>query len=322
MRLNAEKYEITSGEGLSAVFTNAGASLMSLKLADSPSLVLGLNGPADYLINPLFCGCLVGRYANRIAGGRFEIDGVEFRLGKNEGDTTLHGGPGGLGRCLWRVLEHTATSVTFTIESPDGDEGFPGNLSVHATYSLHLGGELRLLCTATTDAPTFVSLTNHAYFNLSGDAHSPITDHELILEADAYTPVDGDLIPVGRMAKLENSPLALRERRPLSAVLSAIPDGIDHNYAIVGDAGQVRAAAWLFHAATGRGLTIASNQAGLQVYTGGALGGPGSPFPKYAGLCLEPQEFPDGPNQAAFPAKPLRPGEIYRHETIYRFTQS
>lgn len=275
------------------------------------TVVLGHPDLAGYQHNPDYVGTTAGRYANRIGGGRFTLDGRSYQLGLNEkGRTHLHGGFRGFSHRPWRLVEADATSATFERISPDGEEGYPGTLTARCTYALVPPATLRVTMTATTDAPTIVSLAHHSYFTLSPGRS--VLDHHLAIHAGHYTPVDDDLIPTGDIAPVAGTPFDFRQARKMA-------DGprLDHNFVLDGatDADGLRPAATV----TANGLQLACHTTapGLQVYDGRVLG---APFHEHAGFCLEPQFFPDAPNHPAFPSPVLRPGEVYRQVTEYRFS--
>ncbi|MER6343879.1 aldose epimerase family protein [Streptomyces sp. NPDC001595] len=274
------------------------------------NVVLGFDGLDGYLENPgPYLGALIGRYANRIAGARFELDGLTYALAPNNGPNSLHGGERGFDQRVWQAgpVEH---GLRLTRVSPHGEEGFPGRLTVAVTYSLDADGALRIRYEAVTDAPTVVNLTNHSYFNLSGGAGSgPAGGHELRIAAGRYTPVDEDLIPTG-VAEVAGTRFDFRKPRVTGS-------GYDHNFVL--DKGVTSAAeevAELYDPASGRVLTVATTEPGLQLYTADHLDGPLSPG---AGIALETQHFPDSPNRPEFPSTVLRPGRTFRSETVYGF---
>ncbi|MFH8799783.1 aldose epimerase family protein [Streptomyces sp. NPDC017936] len=289
-----------------------GGIVQSVEVPDrrgrTADVVLGFARLEDYLTRPEpFLGALVGRYANRIAHARFALDGVTYPLAPNNAPNSLHGGERGFDKRVWEVepVEH---GLRLSRVSPDGEEGFPGRLEVSATYTLEASGALRIAYEAVTDAPTVVNLTNHSYFNLAGSGNAG--GHELRLAASRYTPVDADLIPTG-VAEVAGSRFDFRTAR-------GIGSGYDHNFVL--DKGVTDTpveVAELYDPASGRVLTVATTEPGVQLYTGDHLG---EPFAPGDGVALETQHFPDSPNRPEFPATVLRPGEVYRSETVYGFS--
>ncbi|CAL9434509.1 aldose epimerase family protein [Streptomyces sp. enrichment culture] len=272
-------------------------------------VVLGFAGLEDYVAHPgPYLGALVGRYANRIAGGRFTLDGVTYALGRNDGPNSLHGGERGFDKRVWDMTPAGPHGVRLHRVSPHGEEGFPGRLEVSATYELEESGALRISYEAVTDAPTVVNLTNHSYVNLAGSG--PAEGHELRIAASRFTPVDADLIPTG-IASVEGTRFDFRVPRGTGS-------GYDHNFVLdKGVTAEPVEAAELHHPASGRVLTVSTTEPGLQLYTADHLDGPFAPG---AGIALETQHFPDSPNRPEFPGTVLRPGEVFRSRTVYAFS--
>lgn len=292
------------------------------------NVTLNHDTPAGYLGSTTYLGATVGRYANRIAGGRFTLDGRPVEVGINDRGQHLHGGPDGFDRRLWTVAEHGASDAVLTLVSPDGDQGFPGTL--HATARFRTGPDsVRIELTATTDRPTVVNLTNHAYFNLDGDAAGTVDEHLLHLAADRYTPVDGAGIPLGGSADVAGTPFDFRSPAPIGPAIRADHEqvrgarGIDHN--VVLSAAPGRPAATLTSTRTATRLELYTDQPGLQVYTGNFLDGSvrtanGRLLRQGDGVALEPQLFPDTPNRPEFGSARLDPGEVYRAALEWRFS--
>ncbi|MFF9105310.1 aldose epimerase family protein [Streptomyces rubrogriseus] len=272
-------------------------------------VVLGFADLDGYVAHPEpYFGALVGRYANRIAGGRFPLDGRTYALAPNEGPNTLHGGARGFDKRVWDVAA-VEEGVRLSRVSPHGEEGFPGRLEMSVTYTLDGSGALRIVYEAVTDAPTVLNPTNHSYFNLSGSGHAG--GHELRLAASRITPVDAGLIPTGGLDDVTDTRFDFRRARKVGS-------GYDHNYVL--DKGVTDAAeevAELYDPASGRVLTVATTEPGLQLYTADHLG---EPFAPGDGIALETQHFPDSPNRPGFPSTVLRPGEVFRSETVYGFS--
>jgi aldose 1-epimerase len=272
----------------------------------------------------------VGRYANRIGGARFTLDGTEYGLPRNDGENSLHSGPLGFDQQYWTVERHDAASVTFGLLSPDGFNGFPGNLHTQLRYTLEKDG-LAIAFSATSDRATVVNLTHHAYFNLAGEASErSILDHWLQLPASRMTPVDATLIPAGDYRDVSGTPFDFRKAHAIGRDIGVedeqlrLGHGYDHNFVIDGDSGTPRRVATLFDPASGRVMDVESTEPGVQFYTGnhlanGAPGTSGQVYTARAGLCLEPQHFPDSPNKPHFPSTRLDPGEVYRHDMAFRF---
>lgn len=334
------RWTITDGAGLTARILTLGATLQSLDVPDaagsSANVVLGFPELDDYLERSPYFGATVGRYANRIAGGRMTLDGVRHRLPLNDTPrpNTLHGGPGGFSARLWRATPFSgpeSAGVDLRLVSPDGDEGFPGRLTASVRYTL-TRGRLRIDYRAETDAPTVVCLTNHAYLNLAGEGAGTVLDHELTLAAGTFLPVDADLIPTSDgPVPVAGTPFDFTRGRPLGEGLATAhaqlrtADGYDHCWAV--DPAQLRRAnpvARLTHPASGRTVEVFTTEPGIQVYTGngldGTLTGPsGRPYVRHGGVALETQHFPDSPNRPDFPPVTLRPGQHYRSSTVLRF---
>ncbi|MFF5566519.1 aldose epimerase family protein [Streptomyces sp. NPDC012623] len=275
------------------------------------NVVLGFADAEDYVTGRgPYLGALIGRYANRVAGGAFTLDGVEHRLSANEGPNTLHGGERGYDRRVWDAERAGDHGVRLSLVSPDGEQGFPGRLEVSATYTLTASGALRIDYRAVTDAPTHFNPTNHTYWNLAGESSGAATDgHELRIAAGRITPVDDATLPTGELAPVGGTRFDFRERRPLGP-------GYDHNYVLDAPGGD-EPVAELYDPVSGRVLTVATSEPGLQLYTGDHFDG--KPYVRGAGIALETQHFPDSPNQPGFPSTVLRPGEEFRSTTTYGF---
>lgn len=319
-------------DGIQLTVLDLGATVSSVRMPSPGNafadVVLGLGTARDYASpgNP-YLGATVGRYANRIRGAQFTLDGVRHELAANEGTTCLHGGPDGFSARLWSVVHSDDASVELELESPGGDQGFPGALTARVRYAVG-HDTVTIEHRAVTDAPTVVSLTNHAYFDLSGQG--TVEDHWLTVAADAYLPVDGSSIPVGRDEPVDGGPFDFRRPAEIGArVRSPHPQvrqaaGIDHAYVLRG--AGLRLAARLEHPPTGRSLEVSTTQPSVQVYTGNQLDGTvtdrdGRSLGPRAGIALECQAYPDAPNQPGFPSTVLRPGEEYSATTVWRFTQ-
>jgi aldose 1-epimerase len=308
-----------------------GARIVSVRTPDRDGrwdeVVLGLADTDAYREAPGYLGASVGRYANRIAGARFTLDGTEHRIPPNEGDNALHGGPNGFDSHDWTTDGPEGSAVTLRHTSPDGDNGFPGTLAVAATYRVE-GPELTIEYTATTDAPTVLSLTNHAYWNLAGGGTAE--DHEVQLHAGHVLPVDGDSLPTGAPVPVDGTPLDFRSPARIGArirdghpLLRAVR-GYDHAYVLDGTAGELRAAARVVEPRSGRTLELRTDQPSVQFYTGNMLDGTlvlrdGGTARQGDAFCLEAQNFPDAPNHPDYPSAVLRPGEEFRCRMVFTF---
>ncbi len=317
---------------LRACVTDYAGALVSLEAPDRDGVpghvVLGFDDVAGYVENRGSFGALLGRNANRIAGGHFVIDGVPYQLSQNEGKNTLHGGGVGFGKRFWSVEDASSQHVTLALTSADGDQGFPGEVTVEAIWRLDESG-LSLVFNAETTKPTVLSLSAHPYFNLDGPDALHCLDHEVEIVADAYLPTDQEQIPTGEIRLVAGTPFDFRNRQPIGARIRE-PDeqlrfgrGYDHFYVLPEPSdGSTRLAARVHSAASGRVLEILTTQPGTQFYTGnnldGSAPGRGGLYRQSAGFAFEPQGFPNAPNQPGFPTTILRPGETYRHEIVYR----
>ena len=291
-------------------------------------ILLGHDDLASWEASEAYFGATVGRYANRIARGRFSLDGVTRELAVNNGINHLHGGLVGFDRRVWRAEPFEAPGLVglrFELDSPDGEEGYPGRLEVRASYSLSRGGDLDIVYEARSEAPTVVGLTQHAYFNLRGDGRDDILDHELMLAASRYLPVDSGMIPTGILAPVAGGPFDFRKPKALGRDMVAAGD-YDHCFVIDredGEEGLFVEFADLRDPVSGRRLRAATTLPGVQLYTGNFLAGirgkAGRIYRKHSGLCLETEVFPDSPNHPDFPGAILRPGEVWKHKTRYTF---
>jgi aldose 1-epimerase len=279
----------------------------------------------------IYLGCIVGRYANRIAGARFALDGVEYKLAATDGMSCVHGGRRGFDKASWCVAQDTEQAATLTHHSPDGDEGFPGNLDVTVRYALNDADELLIEYEAVTDKPTIINLTNHSYFNLAGEGSGDVLNHRLEVRASRYTPADSILIPFGVVDSVEGTPFDFRQPTATGArIRTAHPQviagkGYDLNYVLDrANPGGLELAARLSDPNSGRIMEVLTTEPGLQLYTGNLLdgailGASGRLYRQSDGVCLETHHYPDSPNKPSFPSPVLRPGGVYRSKTIYRF---
>jgi aldose 1-epimerase len=326
-------YMIKNSNGLKAVITNYGATLLELWTADRSGnmgdVILGYDSLSGYLQkgNPYF-GAIVGRYANRIGHASFVIDGVTYKITANENGNTLHGGLKGFDKVIWTVEQVNDSILVLSYTSHDGEEGFPGTISVKIEYgvSSKYGNRLFINYTAMTDKKTPVNLTNHAYFNLSAGRDSTILDEELAIYSDKYTVVNNALIPTGENADVKNGPMDFRKNKKIGKDITQMNGGYDHNFVIErkSDSGLIRIAS-LYDQGSGRIMDVLTTQPGIQFYTGNFLDGTltgrnGKKIVKYGGLCLETQHYPDSPNQPSFPNTILEPGQTYNEMTVYQFS--
>jgi aldose 1-epimerase len=315
-------YKLTNSHGVEVLITNYGGTVTSIEVPDRDGVfgdvVLGYDTVDEYIQKPRYFGALIGRHANRIARGRFSLNGVEYQLAQNNGANHLHGGNKGFDKKVWEVRETFAGVLGLRYFSEDGEENYPGNLTVDVEYSLNDENELRIEYHATGDKDTIVNLTNHSYFNLAGSGD--ILGHELMLNADAFMPVTEDLIPTGEIQPVENTVMDFRTARPIAS------GGYDHNFVLRDwDNGAFRLVARLREPQSGRVMEVLTTEPGIQFYSGNFLDGSltgkrGVVYEQYAGLCLEAQHFPDAPNHPNFPTTVLRAGERYHQLTVYRFT--
>jgi aldose 1-epimerase len=330
-----KKYKISNDKGVSAEIISYGAIVVSLtapnRNGQMEDIILGFDDLASYEKDNTFQGSIVGRYGNRIAGGKFSLDGKVYQLNLNDGPNHLHGGPKGFFKVIWDIEQLDSQSVRLTYVSPDGEEGYPGEVKISVVYTITDDDALRIDYYGTTDRPTILNPTSHCYFNLSGTPKNTILDHELMLNADFFTPIDEFSIPTGEIRPVAGTPLDFREPKPIGRDINAEDEqikfgkGYDHNWVINGKPGQVRLAATVYESKSGRLMECLTDQAGLQFYSGnfldGSLIGKGGIRYNYrCALCLEAQAFPDSPNKPHFPSVVLRPGEEYRQTTIYRFS--
>jgi len=316
--------------------TNYGARIVSLKTKDRDGkvadVVLGYSSVDGYVAEKAaktYFGAIVGRYGNRIRGGKFTIDGHEYQIPLNNNGNALHGGPHGFDDRMW-TGKALPDGVEMSLVSKDGDMGFPGTLTLHVRYTL-VGDAVHINYEATTDKPTVINVTNHSYFNLSGDGSGPILSEVLMLNSDEYTPVDAGLIPVGGPKPVAGTPFDFTKPTEIGARIGVVNDqlkiagGYDHNWILRGKNGEMKLAAKLYDPKTGRVLTVTTTEPGVQFYSGNFLDGAfkgktGVAYAKYAGLCLETQHFPDSPNQPAFPSTLLKPGVTMHSTTVFAFS--
>ena len=330
-------YTLTNRGGMQVEITNYGGRVVSIVVPDRQGkradVVLGFDRLDGYLANNPFFGALVGRYANRIGNARFVLDGVEYKLAQNNGPNSLHGGLKGFDKRVWKAREalrdHPALELTYL--SRDGEEGYPGNLSAKVVYSLTDSNELIIDYTATTDKDTVINLTNHSYFNLAGEGSGDILNHEIMINADRFTPIDATLIPTGELRKVDGTPLDFRKPTAIGARINEHDEqlkfgrGYDHNFVLNRTGHGPTLAARVTEPVSGRVLEVFTTQPGVQFYTGNFLDGTvhgkgGKVYGHRSAFCLETQHFPDSPNKPGFPSSELKPGQTYHETTIYKFS--
>jgi aldose 1-epimerase len=331
-------YTLTNAHGLQVKITTYGGAVVSLLVPDRDGklddVVLGFETLEEYVKKSPYFGCITGRYANRIAKGKFTLNGVAYTLTQNEGDNHLHGGAKGFDKVVWAAEEKTdddGVGLALTYLSKDGEEGYPGNLSVKVTYTLTNDDAWRIDYEATTDKDTIVNLTNHTYFNLADGGAGDVLGHELMINADRFTPIDSFQITTGELRSVASTPMDFLRMTTIGARIGQDDEqlrfglGYDHNWILNSSDGTLVLAARLQEPTTGRVIEVYTTEPGIQFYSGNFLDGTiagkgGKVYQKRHGLCLETQHFPNSPNQPGFPSTVLRPGEMYQTTTIYRLT--
>jgi aldose 1-epimerase len=331
-------YTLTNQSGMEASIITYGGIVVTLKTPDRDGklgdVVLGFDKLDGYLKATAHFGALIGRYGNRIGKASFTLDGVLHKLPANDGPNTLHGGPKGFDKVVWQardVSDAQSQRLELTYLSKDGEEGFPGNLSVTVVYTLTDNNELRIDYTASTDKATVVNLTNHSYFNLAGQGEGDVLGHELTLNADQFTPVDKVLIPTGELRSVEGTPFDFRKPVAIGARINQSDEqlkfgrGYDHNFVLTSGGGTLSLAARVQEPKTGRVMEVLTTEPGIQFYSGNFLDGAvtgkgGVVYKKHFGFCLETQHYPDSPNHPDFPPVVLKPGETYKHTMIHKFS--
>lgn len=337
-RRTADIYTLRNASGMIARITNYGGIITELRTPDKDGkfedVTLGLDSLSNYVKNNPFFGALVGRYGNRIAKGKFTLDGKTYTLPINNMGNALHGGKVGFDKVLWTATPVDGDEPTLKLQytSKDGEEGYPGNLSVEVTYTLQKDNALKIDYQATTDKPTVVNLTNHTYFNLTGGAKRDVLDHVVMLNADRFVPVDKTLIPTGKLQPVAGTPFDFTKPTAVGTRINDSTDtqikyggGYDHAWVLNGAADTMKQAATVYEPTSGRMMEVRTTEPAVQFYTGNFLNGKvvgreGNPYNKRYALCLETEHYPDSPNQPSFPTTVLRPGQTYKTTTIYQFS--
>ncbi|MEX2640057.1 MAG: aldose epimerase family protein [Balneolales bacterium] len=324
----ARLFTLRNANQVEVKITNFGGIVTSVKAPDRQgelaNVVLGFDNLDSYLNGHPFFGAIVGRYGNRIAGGKFTLDGHEYTLATNNGPNHLHGGLRGFDKVLWDARVTSGSSLELTYRSADEEEGYPGDLDVKVVYSLSGDNELLIEYEATTNKATPVNLTNHSYFNLTGDGSKGVLGHVLQINAGKYTPVDDGLIPTGELREVAGTAFDFREPVKVGSRIGQVEGGYDHNYVLNGQDGERRRVSTLYDPASGRKMEVSTTEPGMQFYSGNFLDGSltdgsGNTLNRHAGLCLETQHFPNSPNEPSFPTTILQPGDTYRSVTGYKF---
>lgn len=324
-------YEITNPGKMTIRLTNYGGIVTSVVVPDRngkmEDVVNGFGNLQSYLDGHPYFGCITGRYANRIADGRFSLGGRQYQLAQNAGGNHLHGGIRGFDKVVWDSKEYRhgdEAGVELTYLSPDGEEGYPGNLKVRVVCSMTPDNGLKIDYYAESDAPTPINLTHHGYFNLKGEGSGDIMGHLLMIDADRYSVVNESLIPTGELRDVTGTAFDFRTEKPVGKDFSQVEGGYDHNFAL-NNRGEFAKVAVLSESTSGRRMEVFTSEPGMQFYAGNFLDGTltgksGRPYGQHFALCLETQHFPDSPNQPAFPGTILYPGKQYRHTTVYKFS--
>jgi len=328
---NVDLYTLTNTNGLKAKIMTYGGIVTSLETPDRngnfADIVLGCDSLDEYIKGSPYFGALIGRFGNRIAKGKFTLDGVEYTLATNNGPNHLHGGIKGFDKVVWNAKQmqtDQGPALKLTYRSRDGEEGYPGNLSCTVIYTLTNNNELKISYEAKTDKATVINLTHHSYFNLGGHNSGDILGHELIINADRFTPVDKDLIPTGEIKPVKGTPMDFTKPMAIGSRIKQVQGGYDHNYVLNSSDGSLALAASVYEPKSGRVMEIFTTEPGIQFYTGnfldGSVKGKGAVYNKHNGFCLETQHFPDSPNKPNFPSVVLKPGEKYTQLTVYKFS--
>lgn len=322
-------YTLTNNNGTQVKISNYGGTITSFVTKDkdgkSSEIVVGFDSLSTYLQHPPYFGATIGRYGNRIANASFKLDGETYKLNANDGPNTLHGGLKGFDKVVWTPSDIDASQPQLSLSylSKDGEEGFPGNLTAKVTFTLSDNDELKIEYHASTDKATPINLTNHSYFNLSGNVDNTILNHTLQLDADGYTPVNSQLIPTGEIKPVKGTPFDFTTAKQIGKDFDAVEGGYDHNFVLNNYNNQVRKVATLSDSISGRSLEVYTDQPGIQFYSGNFLdktfnNRDGKPIGLHSALCLETQHYPDSPNQPNFPSTILKPGDELNSMTLYK----
>ncbi len=323
-------YTLKNQDGITVKISNYGAIITSILVPDAKGemgdIVLGYDSLKGYLAATPYFGAIVGRYANRIAKGTFKLENKVYKLAINNGNNSLHGGLKGFDKVVWNaeeIKDSTQVGLILTYRSPDGEEGYPGNLNIKVTYMLNNDDELKTTIEAQTDKATPVNLCNHTYFNLN-EARTSILGHRLMINADRYTVVNDELIPTGELRPVKGTPMDFKDFNDIGARIDKVKGGYDHNYVLNKKDNELSQAATIEDPLSGREVSILTTQPGIQFYSGNFLDGTikgkgGKVYQQHYGMCLETQHFPDSPNQPSFPNTILRPGETFKEVTVYKF---
>jgi aldose 1-epimerase len=325
------EYTLTNANGMQVGIINYGGIITKIITADKAGamgdVVTGFESLDGFLQKGVpYFGALIGRYGNRIANGKFTLDGKEYKLAGNNNGNSLHGGNKGYDKVYWNIEKQAGdSSLKLTYLSKDGEEGYPGNLNIEVIYTLTADNGLMIDYAATTDKATPINLTSHAYFNLSAGKDSTILGHDLMMKADKFTPVNDALIPTGKLEEVKGGPMDFNTAKSIGKEIATVAGGYDHNWVLNKNGNTLEMVAVLSHAGSGRSMEVWTTEPGLQFYSGNFLDGTltntkgGAKYIKHGALCLETQHYPDSPNQPAFPTTILKPGETYRHTTVYKF---
>lgn len=330
-------YTLKNASGMEVSIMNLGGTIIKWTAPDKDGkfadITLGSNTPEDYLTSTKYLGALIGRFGNRIAKGKFSLDGKEYTLAVNNGPNALHGGLNGFNAAIWNStpLDGVEPSLKLTYLSKDGEEGYPGNLKIEVVYTLKADNSLTIEYTATTDKKTVVNLTNHAYFNLKGEGQGDILDHEIVINADKFLPTDAGLIPTGELKPVAGTPFDFTVTHLIGERINDTTDidiklggGYDHCWVFTDQSNNLKSVAMVTEPVSGRTMEVLTTEPAVQFYTGNFLNGTakgksGVKYERRFGFCLETQHFPDSPNQSAFPTTVLKPGETYKTTTVYKF---